>query len=722
MQRPLSPGAGSLWRALMSVQWWAGVGVSLWVAALLVLLPLAAGALMASIDTITPLQWFAVLFGLVMTTFWSAVAQRALFLRLAESLTEQLSTALFERLLRLEIGERLARIEAQLNSFNRDLPELQQWLGRVAPQLLLQLPLLLLTLALMLVISWESALTLALLLAALELLLPWLDTLAQRQQQQQQHYQQQLNDALLQPLRRQPLLRLYRLQGGARREFEQLLQQRGQSFRSVGSQLLQLQPLLLWLRSMLLLGVAIWVAHRYQSQQLSVAELTSLLLLMPLLSYSLSNLPQQWRRWRQVEALWRRMAPLWQLSLREEPEEGQRPVGALQQGIWLNEVTFRPAEGELSLLLELYIKRGEHLAIVGEQLSGKSYFMRLLAALERPSSGQIYFDETPYSHLAPGVLQQQMGCLFKEPLLLRDTIFNNIRAARADANESEVVRAAQEAECHELIQQLPQRYQTLCDEHSSPLDLELQQRIALARALLTRPQILLLDGSLSQFDPVAEHRFVDTLHRIMVGRTVVVASQRLSIIATMARIVVLHRGQIVEQGSHDLLLQRNGHYARIWLKQSLTQTNGRGEAEINMERLLALPPLAVLHLRQRLGLEGVERLRRSFITEHYPAGHLVFADGAAADRFRIIARGSVEVFKPAELDSPERHIAYLTEGDYFGEGALLLDRPRSASVRTVSATTCLSVGRQQFVALMEAQPELNEDLRSVFEARWAQLQ
>ncbi len=685
--------------------------------ALLMQLSEIGAAIMGKAEREPLLNLFSPLAALVPLLLLAVLIQLSLFARFAARVVRELRRDLFIKIGEAALFDSDEELMAALVQVNHDLPLLTRLLTRL-PLLLIHLLLLLGVVVVVGYLAWSIALGLLALLGLLVALMHYTSCQQEQRQQREHAFQQQLNEWLLEEVRLQPMVRSYDLKPQRQQQFQQILglleRQQFESFNLKG-QVRELLSGFGYAVVVLTLIPALWLTA---GTTLSMAERVLIVLLLPLAIHSMSTVRQQWMNWQLGARMIERLEHLFGLINEATPRGGVIPPLAATQGIWLNEVSYTPpTHASLSLQgVELFIRAGERLAIVGDYNAGKRYLLRLIAGLVEPHSGMLYLDEHPYTTLDPIALRRQMGILFYRPLLLHDTVAENIRAGKPDASLEEITAAAVEAGVDTLIRQLPNGYESRIDPHLTLLTLEQQHRIALARALIAQPSVLILDNSLAELDGASERRLVETLKSVAKGRTLIAATHRLSMTNWMDRIVVLQEGQIAEQGSHDQLLARNGTYARLWLKQSLTETDlSTGEAVINMERLMALPSLAVLHLRQRLGATGLEQLRRCFITEHYPANHLIFADGAVADRFRIIARGCVEVFK--QSGEQRLHIAYLNEGDYFGEGSLLLDKPRSASVQTVTSVTCLSISREQFQLLVADQPELGEDLRSVFEAR-----
>jgi len=192
-------------------------------------------------------------------------------------------------------------------------------------------------------------------------------------------------------------------------------------------------------------------------------------------------------------------------------------------------------------------------------------------------------------------------------------------------------------------------------------------------------------------------------------------THRLVSAAGADRIFVLNNGKLVESGRHEELIEPGGHYAELWAKQSGLSVNATGDhASVSTQRLRTLP---VFDQLDDALLADVAQL---FVTEQYPKGRMVVYKGDRGDRFYLIARGSVEVLRPAEDAREQTRIAVLWDGDYFGEIALLNNVTRTAGVKTLTPCTFLSLQREQFSYLLERAPQLRVRLEQVLAAREAE--
>jgi HlyB family type I secretion system ABC transporter len=254
--------------------------------------------------------------------------------------------------------------------------------------------------------------------------------------------------------------------------------------------------------------------------------------------------------------------------LGQEPEQGAdrsglRPVRTLEGRVELRGVSFRYGGPEAAAILEeltFTAEPGETVAIVGRSGSGKTTLIKLLAGLIEPTEGAILFDGFDLRTLDYRTLRRQIGFVLQEIYLFDDTIAGNIAFGEETVDPQRLAWAAKAANAHEFISRLPLGYDTRVGESGLRLSGGQQQRIAIARALYHRPPVLLFDEATSALDSESERKVKESLDDLLTGRTSFVIAHRLSTIRDADRIVVLDRGRLVEQGSHDELIARQGLY------------------------------------------------------------------------------------------------------------------------------------------------------------------
>jgi ABC-type transport system involved in Fe-S cluster assembly fused permease/ATPase subunit len=214
------------------------------------------------------------------------------------------------------------------------------------------------------------------------------------------------------------------------------------------------------------------------------------------------------------------------------------------------------------------VKPGQRVALVGPSGSGKSTVGRLLFRFYDVVGGGVRIDGQDVRDITQDSLHAQIGVVPQDTVLFNDTVRYNIAYGRPDATEAEVIAAARAAKIHDFIMSMPDGYATTVGERGLKLSGGEKQRVGIARTLLKNPPILLLDEATSALDTQTERDIQDSLLAMGEGRSVITIAHRLSTIADADQIIVLEAGQIVEQGTHDMLLANNGRYAAMWARQS----------------------------------------------------------------------------------------------------------------------------------------------------------
>ena len=254
--------------------------------------------------------------------------------------------------------------------------------------------------------------------------------------------------------------------------------------------------------------------------------------------------------------------------LDHEPEQGRdrsqlRPVTTLAGQVALRDVGFRYGGPDAPIILEginLSVEAGESVAIVGRSGSGKTTLIKLLAGLVEPTEGTILYDGLELRTLDYRTLRRHVGFVLQDSYLFNDTIWANIAFGETEPDGERVIRAARAANAHEFVERLPLRYDTRVGESGLRLSGGQEQRIAIARALYNRPPILLFDEATSSLDSESERAIKESLDDLLADRTSFLIAHRLSTVRDADRIVVLERGRLVEQGTHDELMERQGLY------------------------------------------------------------------------------------------------------------------------------------------------------------------
>lgn len=217
--------------------------------------------------------------------------------------------------------------------------------------------------------------------------------------------------------------------------------------------------------------------------------------------------------------------------------------------------------------ISLHAEPGQLVALVGPTGAGKTTIVNLLARFYDVESGRILIDGRDIRHIRKQDLRRQLGIVLQDTFLFAGTVMENIRYGRLDATDEEVIAAAKLANADQFIHRLPLGYHTLLSERGTNLSQGQRQLLAIARAILADPRILILDEATSSVDTRTEQHIQEAMQRLMAGRTSFVIAHRLSTIRKADQILVINQGEIVERGTHEELLARQGFYARLYASQ-----------------------------------------------------------------------------------------------------------------------------------------------------------
>ena len=247
---------------------------------------------------------------------------------------------------------------------------------------------------------------------------------------------------------------------------------------------------------------------------------------------------------------------------------GLRPV--LEGEIRFDDVTFRyPGAQAMALNKASFtIEQGTVVGIVGRSGSGKTTLTKLIQGLYPVQEGIVRFDGIDAREIELSHLRRQIGVVLQENFLFRGTVRENLSVTKPDATFEELVEAAAAAGADEFIERLPMGYDTVLEENASNLSGGQKQRLSIARTLVARPRILILDEAASALDPESEAIFISNLSRIAVGRTVVMISHRLSTLVNADKIMVMQQGSLMDAGRHEELLTRSETYQHLWNQQT----------------------------------------------------------------------------------------------------------------------------------------------------------
>jgi len=251
----------------------------------------------------------------------------------------------------------------------------------------------------------------------------------------------------------------------------------------------------------------------------------------------------------------------------ETVHQGKYVLHEIKDHISFNNVTFRYGNMDALKNINLKVKKGEILAIVGDSGAGKSTLVGLLTRFYDPTSGSIKIDNIDIREITLKSLRNAIGIVTQETILFDDTVYNNILYGKMDATFDQVIEAAKSAYAHDFIMKLPDGYNTNLGERGARLSGGERQRIAIARAILKNPAILILDEATSNLDARSESEVQKALDNLMKGKTTFLVAHRLYTAERADRIAVLVKGQLVEEGPHDVLMRNAGYYNKLYMLQ-----------------------------------------------------------------------------------------------------------------------------------------------------------
>ncbi|MEH2349559.1 MAG: ABC transporter ATP-binding protein [Nostoc sp.] len=316
-------------------------------------------------------------------------------------------------------------------------------------------------------------------------------------------------------------------------------------------------------------GLLFWGGMATSAGIISIGNYSVLLVLVQRLLWPLVSLGEIFDKYQRSMASVNRVMNLLDTPINIIRGDISLNVSQLRGEIDFKEVTFAYQEREPVIKkLSLHIPQSQTIAIVGSTGSGKSTLVKLLLRFYDISSGKITIDGIDIQDLNLHDLRRSIGLVSQDVFLFHGTIAENIAYGTFDANDEQIIKAAKIAEAHDFIMRLPQKYETIVGERGQKLSGGQRQRIAIARAVVKNPPILVLDEATSAVDNETEAAIQRSLEKITVNRTTIAIAHRLSTIRNADCIYVMEYGELVESGTHEELLDKNGIYANLWRVQS----------------------------------------------------------------------------------------------------------------------------------------------------------
>jgi len=324
-------------------------------------------------------------------------------------------------------------------------------------------------------------------------------------------------------------------------------------------------PVITFFTFAMAIGVLWYGGKQVIEGQLSPGELFAFVLFAGILIGPFGSAARIFSQVKEVQGAMTRVFELLDTPLDIQDSPNAKPLVPMRGDVQFEEVQFA-YEGRPPVLetVSFSIAAGECVALVGPTGAGKTTIINLLHRFYDPTKGRVLIDGHDVKSIQLDSLYHQLALVPQETLLFGGTIMDNIRYGRMDASEAEVLEASQRANAHEFIEGLPAGYETVLGEKGVNLSGGQRQRVAIARALLKDPRILILDEATSALDSQSESLVQEALIELMKGRTTLMIAHRFSSIQRADRILVLHRGTILEEGSHEALLEKRGLYHRLY--------------------------------------------------------------------------------------------------------------------------------------------------------------
>ncbi len=340
-----------------------------------------------------------------------------------------------------------------------------------------------------------------------------------------------------------------------------------------------IQQTMLWLLRCAIIGSGLLL---WQSGAATAGDVTFVITTFLVLQGYLRDIGQHVRNLQRAVNDMEELVALDDQNLGIEDKPGAKPMTVTAGAIDFEHVDFHYGAHLKPLYrdLDVHIKPGEKVGLVGHSGSGKTTFVKLIQRLHDVSGGRIVIDGLDIRDVQQASLRRQIAIVQQEPILFHRSLAENIAYGNPGASRAEIEEAAQLANAHDFIAKLPKGYETLVGERGIKLSGGERQRVAIARAFLSNARVLILDEATSSLDSESELLIQQAMERLMVGRTTIVIAHRLSTVRALDRLLVFDGGKVVEEGTHEQLVKREGGiYRRLFERQALELIKGLEAAE-----------------------------------------------------------------------------------------------------------------------------------------------
>lgn len=439
-------------------------------------------------------------------------------------------------------------------------------------------------------------------------------------------------------------------------------------------------------------------------------DLVTLLLLLPSVFVPIAVLADVGQSIQTASGSVERVSQVFDEPIEIEDKPDAVELAPLENEIKLENVSFGYSEDRVILDdIELSIPAGKNVAIVGPSGSGKSTIVNLVMRFWDPKEGSVTFDGVDVRDATLASLRGQIGIVFQDTFVFNSTLRDNIAIGRLGATDAEIEAAARAAQLDSYVEQQPAGYDTVLGERGVRMSGGQRQRLAIARALLRNPAILILDEATSALDAGTEAEILETLASVVKSRTTITITHRLVMAAMADIIVVLEGGKVAEVGPHRQLVKSGGLYQRLYEEQT-GKPQAAGRPEVDLETALKKIPLF-----GKLSEAAVDSLAGKLVLERHGEGSPVVRQGDAGDKLFVIRSGGADVL--VNDGHNERRVNTLQAGDYFGEYALLAKDRRSATVMATSPMEVWALSKDDFDALLKKETSLKRQVTKLVKDR-----